>query len=105
MPERVTIWDRLNDWCMDGLHKMRVTINSLREDLRRHQAEVNAEMLGEPYKPKPMKYPPHMREERDVMFQIRVMDWMIGFCVVALVVVLIVGVWAIYRMVTVGWTW
>ena len=84
---------------------MRVTINSLREDLRRHQAEVNAEMLGEPYKPKPMKYPPYMREERDVFFQIKVMDWLIGFSLVVLVVVLCVGVWAIWQMVTRGWTW
>lgn len=44
-----------------------------------------------------------MRDERDVMFQIRVMDWMIGFSVVLILGVLIVGVWAIYQMVTIGW--
>lgn len=44
-----------------------------------------------------------MRHERDIMFQIRVIDWMIGFSVVVLLVVLCVGVWAIYRMVTIGW--
>ena len=57
------------------------------------------------YKPKPLIYQPHMREERDVFFQIKVMDWMIGFCLVVLVVVLCVGVWAIWQMVTRGWTW
>lgn len=41
--------------------------------------------------------------QRDVMFQIRVMDWMIGFCVVCLVGVLIVGAWAIYQMLFIGW--
>jgi len=46
-----------------------------------------------------------LHQERDVMFQIRVMDWMIGFCLVVLGVVLIVGVWAIWMMVTRGWTW
>ena len=44
-----------------------------------------------------------MRHERDVMFQIRVMDWMIGFCVVVLGVVLCVGAWAIWQMLTIGW--
>lgn len=41
--------------------------------------------------------------ERDVMFQIRVMDWMIGFCLVVLGLVFCVGVWAIYQMLTIGW--
>lgn len=54
------------------------------------------------YKPKPLRYHPQMREERDVFFQIRLMDWMIGFSLVVLVVVLCVGVWAIVQMVTVG---
>ncbi len=56
-----------------------------------------------PYKPKPLRYQPQMRHERDIMFQIRVMDWMIGFCVMCLVFVLCVGFWAIYQMITIGW--
>ena len=36
---------------------------------------------------------------------IRVMDWMIGFCLVVLGLVFCVGVWAIWQMVTRGWTW
>lgn len=61
--------------------------------------------MRNPYKPKPLRYQPQMRVERDIFFQIRVMDWMIGFSVVVLVVILCVGVWAIYKMVTHGWTW
>jgi len=39
----------------------------------------------------------------DITFQIRVMDWMIGLFLVVLGVVLCVGAWAIYQMVTIGW--
>jgi len=40
-----------------------------------------------------------MRDERDIFFQIRVMDWMIGFSFTVLVVIFCVGLWAIYQMV------
>lgn len=46
-----------------------------------------------------------LHQERDIMFQVRVMDWMIGFCLVVLGVVFCVGLWAIWQMVTRGWTW
>lgn len=77
------------------------TINSLREDMRRHQAEVDADMLRgpqNPYKPKPMRYSPAMRE-RDIFFQIRMMDWMIPIYIGVLIVAVGVGIWAVYRMV------
>lgn len=52
-----------------------------------------------PYTPRWLRYEPSMRGERDRDFQIHWMDWMIGFSLVVLVVVVCVGVWAIYKMV------
>ncbi len=39
------------------------------------------------------------RRERDVLFQIKMMDWGIAFFLVCLVGVVLVGIWAVYRMV------
>lgn len=40
-----------------------------------------------------------IRRERDLAFQIRMVDWAIGFFVVCLVGVVLVGIWAVIRVV------
>ena len=89
-PTSEELFWRTTDQVVNHLNRQTRSAPSIKRDYEISEDEYRKKVEG-------------MRHERDVMFQIRVMDWMIGFCVVVLGVVLCVGAWAIWQMLTIGW--
>lgn len=99
-PTSEELFWRTTDQVVDHLNRGRGSGPSIkREDPRGFPADRE----GIEWERHRREVSPSLWNERDIMFQVRVMDWMIGFCVTALVVVLCVGVWAIWQMLTIGW--
>lgn len=77
---------------------MSVAKRMIEEEMALNEIDQGDRGPENPYEPREMIYEPS-RRERDLAFQIRMVDWGIIFFLACLVGVVLVGIWASYKMV------